>query len=119
VVFDGCRVVKYRQFVVCLGLKLDWDAVERLAQSLGCHGVTSNYCYDLAPYTRELVQGLHGGRAVFTQPPLPIKSADAQEKGRCTFRPTTGGAAARSRTSRSTSTARVRRSLAWRPVCRH
>ncbi|NML18184.1 bifunctional protein tyrosine phosphatase family protein/NAD(P)/FAD-dependent oxidoreductase [Azohydromonas caseinilytica] len=80
VVLDGCRVVKYRQLVVCPGLKLDWDAVEGLAESLGRHGVTSNYRYDLAPYTWELVRGLRGGRAVFTQPPMPIKCAGAPQK---------------------------------------
>lgn len=80
VILDGCRVVKYRQLVVCPGLKLDWDAVEGLAESLGRHGMTSNYRYDLAPYTWELVQGLRGGRAVFTQPPMPIKCAGAPQK---------------------------------------
>jgi sulfide:quinone oxidoreductase len=80
VILDGCRVVKYRQLVACPGLKLDWDAVEGLPESLGRHGVTSNYRYDLAPYTWELVQGLRGGRAVFTQPPMPIKCAGAPQK---------------------------------------
>jgi sulfide:quinone oxidoreductase len=38
------------------GLKLDWT-VEGLVETLGKNGVTSNYRYDLAPYTWELVQG--------------------------------------------------------------
>ena len=80
VVLDGCRVVKYRQLVVCPGLKLDWQGVEGLAETLGRNGVTSNYRYDLAPYTWELVQKLKGGRAVFTQPPMPIKCAGAPQK---------------------------------------
>ena len=80
VVLDGCRVVKYRQLVVCPGLKLDWQGVEGLAETLGRNGVTSNYRYDLAPYTWELVQNLKGGRAVFTQPPMPIKCAGAPQK---------------------------------------
>jgi sulfide:quinone oxidoreductase len=42
--------------------------------------VTSNYRYDLAPYTWELVRGMRGGRAVFTQPPMPIKCAGAPQK---------------------------------------
>jgi sulfide:quinone oxidoreductase len=42
--------------------------------------VTSNYRYDLAPYTWELVQGLKAGRAIFTQPPMPIKCAGAPQK---------------------------------------
>ncbi|MDJ0639843.1 MAG: TIGR01244 family sulfur transferase, partial [Paracoccaceae bacterium] len=80
IVLDGCRVVKYDRLVVCPGLKLDWEAVEGLEETLGRNGVTSNYRYDLAPYTWELVQGLKAGRAVFTQPPMPIKCAGAPQK---------------------------------------
>jgi sulfide:quinone oxidoreductase len=80
VILDGCRVVKYDRLVVCPGLKLDWAAVEGLEETLGRNGVTSNYRYDLAPYTWELVQGLKEGRALFTQPPMPIKCAGAPQK---------------------------------------
>lgn len=80
VILDGCRVVKYGRLIVCPGLKLDWDAVQGLTETLGRNGVTSNYRYDLAPYTWELVKGLKGGRAVFTQPPMPIKCAGAPQK---------------------------------------
>ena len=80
VVLEGCRVVKYRQLIVCPGLKLDWNAIDGLPQTLGRNGVTSNYRYDLAPYTWQLVQQLDGGRALFTQPPMPIKCAGAPQK---------------------------------------
>ncbi|MEM1314457.1 MAG: TIGR01244 family sulfur transferase [Pseudomonadota bacterium] len=80
VILDGCRVVKYGRLVVCPGLKLDWEAVEGLEQTLGRNGVTSNYRYDLAPYTWELVSKMRGGRALFTQPPMPIKCAGAPQK---------------------------------------
>ncbi len=80
VVLDGCRVVKYARLVVCPGLKLAWDKVEGLVDTLGKNGVTSNYRYDLAPYTWELVKGLKKGRAIFTQPPMPIKCAGAPQK---------------------------------------
>ncbi|SEP96928.1 bifunctional protein tyrosine phosphatase family protein/NAD(P)/FAD-dependent oxidoreductase [Thalassovita taeanensis] len=80
VVLDGCRVVKYDRLVVCPGLKLDWNKVEGLVETLGKNGVTSNYRYDLAPYTWELVKGLKEGRALFTQPPMPIKCAGAPQK---------------------------------------
>ncbi len=56
VILDGCRVVKYEQLVVCPGLKLDWNGIEGLPETLGRNGVTSNYRYDLAPYTWQLVQ---------------------------------------------------------------
>lgn len=80
VILDGCRVVKYDRLVACPGLKLDWDAVEGLEDTLGRNGVTSNYRYDLAPYTWQLVQEMKEGRALFTQPPMPIKCAGAPQK---------------------------------------
>jgi sulfide:quinone oxidoreductase len=80
VVLDGCRVVKYQQLIVCPGLKLDWHGIEGLPETLGRNGVTSNYRYDLAPYTWQLVQQLRKGKAIFTQPPMPIKCAGAPQK---------------------------------------
>jgi len=76
---DGSEV-RYGQLIVSAGLKLDWSAIEGLEDSLGRNGVTSNYRYDLAPYTWQLVQGLENGKAVFTQPPMPIKCAGAPQK---------------------------------------
>ncbi|WP_153770273.1 bifunctional protein tyrosine phosphatase family protein/NAD(P)/FAD-dependent oxidoreductase [Labrenzia sp. CE80] len=80
VVLDGCRIVKYGRLVVCPGLKLDWHKIEGLVDTLGKNGVTSNYRYDLAPYTWHLVKTLKSGRALFTQPPMPIKCAGAPQK---------------------------------------
>ncbi len=80
VVLDGCRVIGYKRLIVAAGLKLDWDAVEGLPETLGRNGVTSNYRYDLAPYTWRLVQELKSGKALFTQPPMPIKCAGAPQK---------------------------------------
>jgi sulfide:quinone oxidoreductase len=80
VILDGCRVVKYGRLVVCPGLKLDWGRVDGLEETLGRNGVTSNYRYDLAPYTWQLVQEMRAGRAIFTQPPMPIKCAGAPQK---------------------------------------
>lgn len=84
VILDGCRVVKYRQLVVCPGLKLDWHGIEGLSETLGLNGVTSNYRYDLAPYTWRLVQQIgrerRDAKALFTQPPMPIKCAGAPQK---------------------------------------
>ncbi len=80
VVLDGCRVVKYDRLVVCPGLKLDWGKVEGLEETLGRNGVTSNYRYDLAPYTWQLVREMQKARAIFTQPLMPIKCAGAPQK---------------------------------------
>lgn len=80
VVLEGCRTVAYERLIVAPGLKLDWDGIDGLSETLGKNGVTSNYRYDLAPYTWELVQGFKRGRALFTQPAMPIKCAGAPQK---------------------------------------
>jgi len=80
VILEGCRVVKYKKLIVAPGLKLNWAGIEGLEQTLGRNGVTSNYRYDLAPYTWELVRSMRGGTALFTQPPMPIKCAGAPQK---------------------------------------
>ena len=76
---DGERV-GYKVLVVAPGLKLNWDGIAGLKETLGRNGVTSNYLFDMAPYTWELVQSMKGGRALFTQPPMPIKCAGAPQK---------------------------------------
>jgi len=80
VLLEGCRLIEYGRLVVCPGLKLDWHGVDGLVETLGKNGVTSNYRFDLAPYTWQLVQELKAGRALFTQPPMPIKCAGAPQK---------------------------------------
>lgn len=80
VVIEGCRTIRYNHLIVCPGLKLNWGGVDGLTETLGKNGVTSNYRYDLAPYTWELVKSMKSGRAIFTQPPMPIKCAGAPQK---------------------------------------
>jgi len=80
VILEGCRPISYDALIVCPGLKLNWHAIEGLVETLGQNGVTSNYRYDLAQYTWELVKKFKKGRAVFTQPPMPIKCAGAPQK---------------------------------------
>lgn len=77
---DNGQSLNYAQCVVAPGLMLDWNAVEGLQEALGRNGVTSNYRFDLAPYTWELVKDLKKGNAVFTQSPMPIKCAGAPQK---------------------------------------
>jgi len=79
-VLEDGRRLSYEQLIVCPGLKLDWAAIDGLEQTLGRNCVTSNYRYDLAPYTWQLVQGLKNGQALFSQPPMPIKCAGAPQK---------------------------------------
>jgi len=73
-------VVGYGALVAAPGLRLAWEGVEGLAETLGANGVTSNYLAELAPYTWELARQTTGGRAIFTQPEMPIKCAGAPQK---------------------------------------
>lgn len=76
---DGTQVI-YQQLIVCPGLRLAWERIEGLEETLGKNGVTSNYRFDLAPYTWSLVKELNSGKALFTQPIMPIKCAGAPQK---------------------------------------
>lgn len=76
---DG-QAIRYRLLIVATGNRLDFKAIDGLVETLGRNGVTSNYRADLAPYTWELVRSLRQGRALFTQPPMPIKCAGAPQK---------------------------------------
>ncbi len=80
VTLEDSRPVYYDRLIAAPGIKLDWHGVEGLAESIGHNGVTSNYRFDLAPYTWQLVKQLKSGRALFTQPPMPIKCAGAPQK---------------------------------------
>jgi len=80
VILESGDEVTYRALVAAPGIKLMWEKVKGLKEALGKNGVTSNYMFDMAPYTWDLVKSLKGGRAIFTQPPMPIKCAGAPQK---------------------------------------
>ncbi|WP_268906972.1 bifunctional protein tyrosine phosphatase family protein/NAD(P)/FAD-dependent oxidoreductase [Collimonas humicola] len=77
---DDGSLIAYQQLIVCSGLRLAWEKIEGLEQTLGRNGVTSNYRYELAPYTWQLVSQLKQGKALFCQPAMPIKCAGAPQK---------------------------------------
>lgn len=79
VLADG-SLLTYCYLVVAAGLKLDWGKVAGLSETLGKNGVTSNYSVASAPYTWESIRTFGGGRALFTQPAMPIKCAGAPQK---------------------------------------
>lgn len=72
--------LSYDFLVVAAGIQLNWNAIDGLSDTLGKNGVSSNYRYDLAPYTWECIQNLQGGVALFTQPAGQIKCAGAPQK---------------------------------------
>jgi len=71
---------EYDVLVVCPGIQLDWNRTEGLQDALGRDGVSSNYRFDLAPRTWDLIRTLRSGTAVFTIPSGAIKCAGAPQK---------------------------------------
>ena len=80
---DNHQSLHYQHLIVAPGLVLNWDGIKGLKESLGKNGVTSNYSYEHSAYTWQLVQNLKKGRAIFTQPPMPIKCAGANTLVTC------------------------------------
>lgn len=73
--------IYYDYLVVSPGIQLNWSAIKGLKESLGKNGVCSNYSFETAPYTWECVQALpQGGKAIFTNPPTPVKCGGAPQK---------------------------------------
>ena len=71
----------YEYLVVCTGVRLDWDKVIGLAETLGTNSVCSNYSPTSVNYTWECVQKLKpGDKIICTQPPLPFKCPGAPQK---------------------------------------
>ena len=76
----GNKEISYEILAICPGVKLNWEAINGLNETIGKNNVTSNYRYDLASYTWHLVRRFNKGNAIFTQPKLPIKCTNAPQK---------------------------------------
>ena len=77
---DGTTIT-YKCLVVCPGLQVNWSAVKGLKEYIGRYGVCSNYSPNTVEYTFELLKSLKpGAKALFTQPPMPIKCPGAPQK---------------------------------------
>lgn len=73
-------IVGYDYLVVCPGLQLDWDRVPGMREAIQTPQASSNYKFELAPKTWEMIKGLRQGTAVFTMPSGPIKCGGAPQK---------------------------------------
>lgn len=80
IVTAGGRSVGYDYLVVALGIKILWDGIPGLKESLGNNGVCSNYSYDTVDYTWECIRNFRGGTAIFTMPGTPVKCGGAPQK---------------------------------------
>jgi sulfide:quinone oxidoreductase len=70
----------YDYLVVAAGIQLDWKKINGLPDALNTPGVCSNYAVMGSKKTFEEVKKLSNGKAIFTQPRLPIKCAGAPQK---------------------------------------
>jgi len=107
VILDNGERIGYRVLVAAPGIKLDWGAVEGLPETLGKNGVTSNYRFDLAPYTWRLVQEFRGGGARSSRNPPCQSNAPAPHRRRFIFPAMSGSAMERLKKQPSSFTTRA------------
>jgi sulfide:quinone oxidoreductase len=74
------KVIGYDILIVCPGIQLDWKKIKGFTETLGKNNVSSNYAFETAPLTWELIKNFKGGTAVFTNPVTPIKCGGAPHK---------------------------------------
>jgi len=72
--------IGYDFLVVAVGAQLNWNAIPGLEEGIRKGNVSSNYDYDLAPRTWELLRNFRGGTALFHMPGTPIKCPGAPQK---------------------------------------
>ena len=73
--------ITYDYLIVAPGIQLDWHKIEGLKETLGKNQVTSNYLFQLAPYTWEAAQKVKpGDKVLFTSPDTPVKCGGAPQK---------------------------------------
>lgn len=72
--------ITYTYLVVCPGLQLNWSHVKGLPQTIGKHGVCSNYSPEYVNETWHQIANFNEGTAIFTHPNTPIKCGGAPMK---------------------------------------
>jgi sulfide:quinone oxidoreductase len=77
---ENGETVGYEYLIVAPGIQLNWHEIKGLPETLGKNGVTSNYKFELAPYTWECLQNFKGGNMLFTNPPGAVKCGGAPHK---------------------------------------
>lgn len=80
VLLDDDSCLSYEYLIVAAGIQINWGAIKGLKETIGKNGVCSNYSYEHVSKTWEYLKSLKSGRAIFTQPAMPIKCAGAPQK---------------------------------------
>ena len=76
----GGRQIQYDYLIVATGIRIDWDKIPGLAESVGTGAVCSNYSFETVDSTWRNIRDFKGGTAIFTQPLPPIKCGGAPQK---------------------------------------
>lgn len=74
------REIRYEYLVVAVGAQLNWDGIPGLREAIRRGDASSNYDFDLAPKTWELIRNFKGGTALFHMPGTPVKCPGAPQK---------------------------------------
>ena len=80
IVTDSGKSITYDYLIVGLGIKIIWDGIPGLKETIGKNKVCSNYSYDIAEYTWDCIKNFKGGTAIFTMPGTPVKCGGAPQK---------------------------------------
>jgi sulfide:quinone oxidoreductase len=72
--------ISYDFLVVATGVVFDWDAIPGLRDAVATPYASTNYTFDLAPKTWDMIRSFRGGTALFHMPGTPIKCPGAPQK---------------------------------------
>lgn len=70
----------YDILVVAAGIQLNWNAIPGLKEAVDRGSASTNYAYDLAPRTWDLIRNFKGGTALFHMPAGQVKCPGAPQK---------------------------------------
>lgn len=72
-VTDDGSMHSYQSLILCPGIRLNYDAVEGLRETMGKNGVSTIYDYDHCDQVWSNIKDFEKGTAIFTQPKGDVK----------------------------------------------
>jgi sulfide:quinone oxidoreductase len=80
VITSSPAAIDYDALVIAPGIQLNWEAIPGLREAVDRGDASTNYSFELAPRTWELIRNFKGGVALFHMPGSPIKCPGAPQK---------------------------------------